>query len=65
MRLKALMLVLLVFCVSFTVFSATTRVLSNVSAASDPAADSFVLVDGGNGTIVRPMGPIDTPGGPT
>lgn len=65
MRLRALALVMLFLCASLTVFSAVVLTLSEMSAPRNQVASSFVLVDGRNGTIITPMVPIDTPGGPT
>jgi len=64
-RLKALALVMLFLCASLAVCSAVVLTLSEVSAPRNQVVSSFVLVDGRNGTIITPMGPIDTPGGPT
>jgi hypothetical protein len=64
-KLKALALVMLVLCASLAVCSAVVLALSEIGAPMNHVANSFVLVDGRNGTIVTPMGPIDTPGGPT
>jgi len=65
MRLKALALVVLVLCASLAVSSAVMSTLYEISAPNHHAASHFIPTDGSNGTIVTPMGPIDTPGGPT
>ncbi len=65
MRLRALALIMLFLCASLAVFSAVVLTLSEVSAPRNQVASSLVLVGDGNGTIITPMGPIDTPGGPT
>ena len=65
MRLKALMLVLLVFVATFATFSAfvATNYQGGCTEVRSNQSPSLILV--GNDTIIRPMEPIDTPGGPT
>lgn len=65
MRLKVLALVLMVFCASFAVCSAIVVTHFKASMPRNDFGDSVSLVGGGGGPIITPMGPIDTPGGPT
>ncbi len=66
MRTKALIMILIVVCASSAFCAAAVSMISNsTSAPKNNLAPSIALADFGNGTIPMPMGPIDTPGGPT
>ena len=64
-NLKALALVLLVFCASLAVSSAIAAVCSQLSVPRLDFGGSVSLISADGGPIIVPMGPIDTPGGPT
>jgi hypothetical protein len=64
-NLKALALILLVFCASLTVTSAVAAVCSRLSVPKLAFGGSASLISADRGPIIVPMGPIDTPGGPT
>jgi hypothetical protein len=64
-RLKALALVMLVFCATLAVCSAAALTLSRQSAPRNHGTGSYALVDDGGAPIATPNEPIDTPGGPT
>ena len=64
-NLKALALVLLVFCASLAVSSAIAAVCSQLSVPRLDFGGSVSLISAEGRPPIVPMGPIDTPGGPT